>query len=99
MLEAKGRPLTATVTQRYTWYDIANDIYCREVSTAEVELVQTARRACGLKPLVFVSLLIDEHTALIQAADALRDVLQMPHGSYRLETVLEAAAQRLRSVS
>jgi hypothetical protein len=97
MTEAKGRPLAADVTHRYVWYDIANDIYYHEVSAAEVDLVQAARRACGRKPLVFLSLLIDEHVALIQATDALRDVLQMPHGSYLLETVLEAAVRRLRT--
>jgi hypothetical protein len=97
MHEATRRELPPEVCERYVYYDIANDIVWREVSTAEVAIVQEARRACGLAPLVFVGPPAD-HAPLMQAAEALREVLGMRHGMYPFTAVLHEAVTRLHGV-
>jgi hypothetical protein len=88
--------------RRYGYYDIRRDITWRQITAQELDIIQAARQACGVEPLVFESPMAAvtealEREAFLEAANALREVLGMPYPGYGYTAVLEAAAQRLRA--
>jgi hypothetical protein len=101
MTEAQARAIPPEVCVRHAYYDIAHDIHWWELSNAEVEVIQAARKACGLECLVFTSHLaaatdIADQVAFMAAVHALRAALAMPYPSHQFTQVLEVAAARLR---
>jgi hypothetical protein len=101
MTEAQARAVSPEICARHAYYDIAHDIHWWELSNAEVEVIQAARKACGLAPLVFASHLaaatdVADQVAFMAAVHAVRATLAMPYPSHQFTQVLEVAAARLK---